>query len=386
MKSRILFYLTTIFLVLTTALFFLGQLSRVTFQSVPVNLYAYEIGLGAVFCFLVARFGFSPLKKRFAKIVSGFLLYLTLTSIMAAFSYSLIKNVVSFLYLLRLSVYLLFFVYLQDWWKAERFSHGVGKKLILIFITWTIGTGFIQYFLYANLQNLYYLGWDPHLYRMFGLYFEPAVAAGVYGLLAFYLLIVELSVKTKWWRYIFIPILLVMLFLTYSRSAFLGIIVALVIWVWKKKSQRYLLLVVAVAVVFLFVSPRRFGEGMNLWRTSTIASRLADYRQGFAVWKKKPFLGIGYNHIREEKREVVEDKTLIDISHSGASFHSSFLIILVTGGIIGLLWYLYFLKNLLAINSAAFYGGIYLTVLSLFDNIFLHPLVLILYLVLVSLG
>ena len=87
MKSRILFYLTTIFLVLTTALFFLGQLSRVTFQSVPVNLYAYEIGLGAVFCFLVARFGFSPLKKRFAKIVSGFLLYLTLTSIMAAFSF-----------------------------------------------------------------------------------------------------------------------------------------------------------------------------------------------------------------------------------------------------------------------------------------------------------
>ena len=67
-----------------------------------------------------------------------------------------------------------------------------------------------------------------------------------------------------------------------------------------------------------------------------------------------------------------------DVTHSGASFHSSFLVMLVTGGMVGLA---FFLVLLVKLSREVPNGGIYLGflgLLSFFDNILLHPFILFL--------
>lgn len=130
------------------------------------------------------------------------------------------------------------------------------------------------------------------------------------------------------------------------------------------------------------LAPRPFGEGVNLLRTSTIESRLTDYDQGLKLWQKNPVFGVGYNRIRYLKPAIGEE--LRGESHAGASFHSSYLIILVTAGVVGLGAFAYWLWTIAKISNFTIISAIFLGVYSLFDNILLHPFILFLWPVLIG--
>ena len=121
-------------------------------------------------------------------------------------------------------------------------------------------------------------------------------------------------------------------------------------------------------LTLVFIIPKPSGEGVNLKRFYSIASRGEDYLIGFNLWKKKPILGYGYNRIRYVKKD--------GSVHSGASFSSSFLTMMVSSGIIGLLGFLGVLINLGRINKRSQYLIIFLGIISLFDNVLLHPFIL----------
>src|SRR5581483_4139312 len=68
----------------------------------------------------------------------------------------------SFFYLLRWVSYLsIFFAVIRfdAAFKKQIVSFLVVDGLVVLFI------GIIQYFFYPSLRNLYYMGWDEHLYR-----------------------------------------------------------------------------------------------------------------------------------------------------------------------------------------------------------------------------
>jgi O-antigen ligase len=127
---------------------------------------------------------------------------------------------------------------------------------------------------------------------------------------------------------------------------------------------------VAIFLFGILIIPKPFGEGVNLKRVFTVESRFIDYSKAIELWKKKPIFGYGYNHIRSLKQEMV--------SHAGASFHSSYLIMLVSGGIIGLFLFLAILYKISTVNSFSHYAVLFLGILSLSDNILLHPFVIFL--------
>jgi O-antigen ligase len=137
----------------------------------------------------------------------------------------------------------------------------------------------------------------------------------------------------------------------------------------------------------LLILPKPFGESVNLLRVFSIQSRIGNYAEGLQLWQKHPILGIGYNHIRYEKgvNSFLNNEDF-ETNHAGASLHSSFLIVLVTGGIIGLFLFIVCLIEVARISHFAFISTIFLSILSLTDNVFLHPFVLFLWLVLVPLS
>jgi hypothetical protein len=73
-----------------------------------------------------------------------------------------------------------------------------------------------------------------------------------------------------------------------------------------------------------------------------------------------------------------------DLNHAGSSFHSSFVIILVCGGVLGLITFVLALGNIYLTHKNLLPYLMLLLLLSLSDNIILHPFILFLFIFLVS--
>ena len=195
----------------------------------------------------------------------------------------------------------------------------------------------------------------------------------MYGLIFFYLFFQKRNLLNS----ILLLVYFVFVLVTFSRIGYLSFLLTLGL-IYLKRDIKKFLLIIFFALLILFLIPKPSGEGVNLARIFSIKSRMVDYQTALKVWKKSPIVGIGYNRIRYYKKDLV--------SHSGASFHSSFLIVLVTTGLIGLSLFILSLKNMIEINEYSQYLVYYVAIVSLADNALLHPFILFLLLGLISLS
>lgn len=220
--------------------------------------------------------------------------------------------------------------------------------------------GFIQYFLYPNLRNLYYLGWDEHNYRMFSTFLDPNFAGAFFVL--YILLTVGLAqhylkqIKAKQAVLIFIVSVLtvVSIFLTYSRSAILMLVASTTSYLVLVGKKKFLLVLFgAVAIIIILLSPSFNTENTNLFRTTSSFARLETYSNSVKIIKDRPFFGIGFNAYRyaQQSYGFRKDSTKFP-SHADAGADNSFLFVAATTGIIGLGAYLFLWYSILkrAIN------------------------------------
>lgn len=344
----------TILFYLTVFLFSLGQLGRISFFNQQINIYLYEIALTLSLFILFLKYRFQPIKYAWKKFkpVFSFLFILLLSLLFDWQKYSLFNNIVGFLYFFRLVLYFSYFFYLKH-------HSPTIKKGILFIAILTIFSTLIQYFLYPDLRNLFYQGWDPHLYRTFGVFFDTSIAAAIFGI--FFLTVNQPIIKT---------IYLILIALSFSRSIYLGLSLTLIYLFIRQKQLKKIILFLLFFLTLIFFIPKPAGEGVNLKRLYSVNSRAEDYRQGINLWKNNPILGYGYNRIRYIKNS--------DSVHSGAAFSSSFLTILVSSGVLGLLSFVWALWSLRKSNKTAPILLIFLSIVSLFDNVLLHPFILFL--------
>jgi len=362
----------------------LGQLTRISFFGQQINIYLYEILAIFILLNFLLKYGLGPLSEYFKKFkfVYFLFLYLPFSFLILFGDFKALENFISLLYYLRLVLYFLYFFYLAYHLKKQLDFKNVLLRSLNIFIFLTIISSLAQYFWYPELRNLLYAGWDPHLYRLFGTFLDTSVAGALYGIILLTLFLNGSEfIKTKW---LFIG-LLVIYFLftvfTYSRSLYLTLFLLGLLYAATKKRLREFIIFAVIFLILLIVAPKPFGEGVNLMRTFSIESRLDDYKTAINIWQKRPFFGYGYNRIRYVKRQMnISDEVGSDITHSGASFHSSFLVILVSGGIIGLILFIGVLYQLYNLSEMSKYLLLFLGLLSLTDNIFLHPFILFLFL------
>lgn len=344
----------TILFYLTAFLFSLGQLGRVSFFNQQINFYLYEVVLLLTLFFLFLKYRLNPIKIAWKKHKSIFLfIFILLLSLLVNLqSFTLFQNIVGLLYFFRLLLYFLYFFYLSH------HLFPIKKGLFLIAVL-TIFFTLIQYFFYPDLRNLFYQGWDPHLYRTFGVFFDTSISAAIFGI--FFLTINQSVIKIFY---------LILTALSFSRSTYLGLSLSLVYLFINQKQFRKIILFFVFFAILVFFIPKPSGEGVNLKRLYSISSRAEDYRLGLTLWKNKPITGYGYNRIRYIKNN--------NSVHSGSAFSSSFLTILVSSGIPGLISFIYVLWGLGRSNKIAPILLIFLSIVSLFDNVLLHPFILFL--------
>lgn len=330
------------------AIFPLGQLDRLTFGNGEIALHLNDLVAGCLIggwliwhLYKRQKIEFPPL----AKPIMAFSL-LALFSLLISFPFLGVSLAAGF-YLLRWITYagLYFFLY-------EAFLGGVilkGKTLrVLTLMGVIVGMlGIFQYFFYPDLRNLYYLGWDPHYFRVFSTFLDPAFT----GLILVLTLILIISYifqsgwkqeRLKWWIILSITSTYIGFSLTYARSAFGAFLSAIFILAYLKKSLKFFLIALLIFILTLFILPKQEDRiGSDLTREESSFARIVSWKHSLQIIKDHPLFGVGFNNYRQDQEKYGFLKNDEATSHAGAGADSSLLFVWATTGIFGFVTYLW---------------------------------------------
>ncbi len=245
----------------------------------------------------------------------------------ASFRFSSAEITIGAMYLLR--------------WIVYSSLAGVIIQSIKVIPVIGIGTailGILQYVFIPDVRFLEYWGWDPHYYRIVGTLLDPGFTGLILVLTLVYLVINKYN--KCWWLIVYLA-----LAFTYSRSSYLAFFTAFSWLSYQKKTWKYFLISLCLISVTVTVLPRwSDGEGVKLERTSTVWARIASWKKAWEIFSDNPIIGVGFNTYRYAQKASPE-------SHAGAGSDSSLLLVMATTGIIGLLFYLKYLKKLWVIGK-----------------------------------
>lgn len=234
------------------------------------------------------------------------------------------------------------------------------KEKALSFIAWMgiviVFFGFIQYLFYSNLRNLYYLGWDEHMYRMFSTFLDPNFAGAIFvALLIFILGMLLFFLKNNKRNFSLIMIIFFVfttfsVLLSYSRSALIMLLIGASIFAILTKKKYWILAVFLTLIIFIFVSSRNFNiENINLFRIASSEARIDSAKIALNIIKDSPVVGVGFNAYRyAQVRYGFRKEGNAALSHADAGTDNSFLFILATSGVVGFILYLNLFKSILS--------------------------------------
>ncbi len=332
------------------------------------------------------------------KPLSFFIVCASFSLLLNSFNYTSEEVVISSFYLLRWVAYSSLYIFIANYVfsKTKKFI----VNILVAFLGFTILFGYVQYFFYPDLRNLYYLGWDEHLYRMFSTFLDPNFFSVVVNFYLFIVLIRFFLCNEKREKRLLVLLFLVgfiSLLLTYSRAGYImfatGAITLLILL--NKKSMIILLSILLIIGVIILPKDLR-SAGVELWRTDSINSRIISAQRALLIFKSSPLFGIGFNTYRYAQRDLgyVSYKDIHD-SHSTGTTENSFLFILATTGIVGFIAYVYLLyksitiaytiyktskkdenKLALSILSISFLSGLIMN--SFFINSLFYPAIMVL--------
>lgn len=320
-----------VFLTLASTLF--GPSLKLPFLSDPINVYISDIFVAVLSLVLVINYKY--LRDLFASnvVVKVFLLlnlYFLLTLLISPVSLSFNQYLISFLYELRFFAYFSLYLAVLYLQKIDKKAKTYLIDFMQIVLTLLVILGWIQYFIYPDLRNLSYLGWDPHYKRIFALIFDP----NYLGLILIIALYFSKNIYLK-------AIAFLTLTFTYSRSTYISLITsALYLFTALKKSNIFFF-ALSFFLLTLFILPRPGGVGVELGRIFSIESRLENWQNSLNLFYKHPLFGVGFNTLRFARinHSFLSENWLL--SHSAAGIDNSFLFILVTTGLVGLIFYFY---------------------------------------------
>lgn len=263
------------------------------------------------------------------------------------------------------SLYLMRWVsYLSLYPVISAFSDVFKKKLSFILFAdglFICFAGFFQMAFYPKLKNLYYLGWDDHMYRLYSVFFDPNFCGAFLALFFIFAAAFAFGYYNKKQHILLLSssiisvVALIALLLTYSRSALLMVSVVVTIFFFMINRKRVLILfAVLVAVYIIAIAPRFYIISINLFRTASTNARLYNYNSALKVIANNPLLGVGFDTFRYAKTKYgIKEGWAPAPSHADAGVDNSFLFLLATTGITGFTAYLFFLITLIknAYNS-----------------------------------
>lgn len=295
-----------------------------------------------IYCIKVRKFP----KNFLLKPIAVFTLFALIALLVNSGSLNGNQLLTSFSYLIRWVMYAAMYVIIVN------FDDGFKKTLIkVMFVSGLIVVvcGYLQYFLYPNLRNLYYLGWDEHNYRMFSVFLDPNFAGAffvLFLLFAFEWINIQMrgnSNRNTILLYAVAILTFTATLLTYSRSAILMLVTGLVTYLILIRRKKLIFLFFGIsALALVLLSPTFNKENTNLLRVTSGLARLETYDNAIEIIKDRPLFGVGFNAYRytQQLYGFRDAKTQFE-NHADSGVDNSFLFVFATTGILGLSAYIY---------------------------------------------
>lgn len=370
-------------------LFPLGQLLKIPLWG-KVGVLPQEI----VLFILLARFVILgqwrklrqvPLTKEISIFIAVVLLSLLFTPL--HLTDTDLAEAVSYLgrFILYFGVYLVAYFELQKKVLTKEFLyHGLLISAVIFSLF-----GLVQYFLYPTLSGISYLGWDIHNGRLVATFLDPGFT-GLIFILGFFLLLnkpfKKIAHPLTLFRMAIGTLFLICLLLTYSRSSWLAFGVGLGVYAFIKRGIKLSAVAAGLFLVGILLIPKPQGEGGNLARTASSLARVGDWQITLSIWQHEPLFGVGFNAYRFARaqygflppnRPEVREELL---NHSLGGADNSFLFILATMGIFGLLAFLnlgwQIIKNIKSDKAIVFASLGAIVVHTFFQNSLFYPFVM----------
>jgi O-antigen ligase len=240
-----------------------------------------------------------------------FLFFATLSLVLSASRLDQSHLMSSFLYLARLVTYSSL-IFVRP--PALRI-----RPIAMISFAVFVILALAQYLLSPDMRDFYHLGFDDHYYRLVGSLLDPNFT----GLLISVIAVIYAHFGVGGWWLLILP-----LSLSFSRASYLSF-VAGIVYLYHQHSRKLVIAIISILLLGIVISPKPFGEGVNLLRTFSITSRLESQITGLRLFADKPIFGWGY-------------QTLVT-SSPAINIDNSFIIILSTTGLLGFFFFVRFL-------------------------------------------
>ncbi len=287
----------------------LGAVIRI---KIVESVYIYPLDAAVGFIFLNILFIAIKSKKNIFKIPNFkallyFAFFAFIGLLINPFHLPFMELLISFLYLGRFLIYsslLSVFVFFP-----LKFS---SKYLFLLSLSGFVFVvlGLLQYLYYPDLRNLYYLGWDEHLYRLFSTVLDPNFAGSilVLDLLLLLGLYQSKNNRAEWFKKLYLAgifVALLSIFLTYSRSTFVMLLSSGIIYLFITRQKNKIIILLLIIITGIIILPKSFkSEGVDLLRTASITSRTQSYVNALNIYKISPFLGTGFDSYRYVQQKI----------------------------------------------------------------------------------
>ncbi len=315
--------------------------------AMPFSIAITQIAIGiGIVLWIVNSVVTGHKRPRRLGLESGFLVFVIAALISLPFSYQPLQ---SFIYLKRFL--LIPVIYLL---ACSLRDPRIYQRLILLFlisITLYSVTGIYSYFQHPTVRV-------RHIQN-------SMTAGGITMIGALAALGVALYHKHPLWRWSSATaagINLICLILTSTRGSWLGFLAGLVIMIFRTHRKWLLALPVLIAIIWV-AQPEAFSHRVThmfdpTWQTN--AKRLKWWHTGWEIFKDHPIVGIGDVSTQPIYRQYAAPEETEMIGH----FHSNYIHIAVTMGIIGLVAFLFMLgqvfyrlgEHLKATNPASLLG------------------------------
>src|SRR5258706_1955496 len=359
--------MNSIFIFLFLALFPLGQIIRIGILQ-PMDV---VVGLAAFY----AIFKRLPRPGVF-KYFQNILLIFSFSWLFGAILFKETEVFYGLLYLVRLSAYFYFFIYVWNFAKKSSknknllLDSSLGISIISAIFGW------IQLFNFPDLKLFFVWGWDMHLFRLVGTFLDPAFL-GLIIVLGLILAMHRYIVNKKTGYLLTSLFLLVSLAFTYSRASYLAFLVGIGYLLYAKRKIGYIIYSVLILGALIFILPTTRNHSIEFFRSFSAIARIENYQTTLKIFSKSPVFGIGYDNICLAYQKYIGPQSFSSHSCSGAD--SSLLFVLATTGAAGLMAFIYSLLRIASslkrdtnflVLSASFWA---LAVHSLFSNSLFYP-------------
>lgn len=259
------------------------------------------------------------------------------------------------LYAVRWLLYFGAFLLVADVVRTRRSAQIVVVALLAVAATVAIA-GFVQLKVFPDFSSMVPKGWDPHVGRLLSTWYDPNFVGGFFA----FALLVALGIawesrgRTRVVLLGVTGMLLAALLLTYSRSAYAGLLVGGGLFALLR--ARIILVIGALVAVLAFATVPRIQERVIGVRSvdETASLRLVSWNNALEVLRDHPVFGVGYNTYRfaQVRYAFLKDPA----EHSAGGSDSSILTVAVTTGAFGLVAYTWLLAAMLRTAWAATKG------------------------------